>query len=48
MAFGILGLLVAVLIVGDAGERCGGLGFRHIGVLKSLGFTPNQVVAVYW
>ena len=22
-------------------------GFRHIGVLKALGFTPNQVMAVY-
>ncbi|MDX3758681.1 ABC transporter permease [Streptomyces sp. AK02-04a] len=47
MAFGILGLLVAVLIVGNVVSGAVVSGFRHIGVLKSLGFTPNQVVAVY-
>jgi putative ABC transport system permease protein len=47
MAFGILGLLVAVLIVGNVVSGAVVSGFRHIGVLKSLGFTPHQVVAVY-
>ncbi|MER5827302.1 ABC transporter permease, partial [Streptomyces mirabilis] len=47
MAFGILGLLVAVLIVANVVSGAVVSGFRHIGVLKSLGFTPNQVVAVY-
>ncbi|MET7935243.1 ABC transporter permease [Streptomyces sp. NPDC005322] len=47
MAFGILGLLVAILIVGNVVSGAVVSGFRHIGVLKCLGFTPNQVVAVY-
>ncbi|GIE35799.1 hypothetical protein Ait01nite_088440 [Actinoplanes italicus] len=45
--FGILGLLVAVIIVGNVVSGAVISGFRHIGVLKSLGFTPRQVVAVY-
>ncbi|MEU8954898.1 FtsX-like permease family protein [Streptomyces sp. NPDC048518] len=45
--FGILGLLVSVLIVGNVVSGAVVSGFRHIGVLKALGFTPNQVVAVY-
>ncbi|MFE8943065.1 ABC transporter permease [Streptomyces sp. NPDC007856] len=47
MAFGILGLLVAVLIVGNVVSGAVVSGFRHIGVLKSVGFTPIQVTAVY-
>ncbi|MFF4485418.1 ABC transporter permease [Streptomyces sp. NPDC001544] len=46
-AFGILGLLVAILIVGNVVSGAVVSGFRHIGVLKSLGFTPRQVLAVY-
>ncbi|BAL89994.1 putative permease [Actinoplanes missouriensis 431] len=45
--FGVLGLLVAVIIVGNVVSGAVISGFRHIGVLKSLGFTPRQVVAVY-
>ncbi|MEV8530731.1 ABC transporter permease [Streptomyces sp. NPDC051211] len=45
--FGILGLLVSVLIVGNVISGAVVSGYRHIGVLKALGFTPNQVVAVY-
>ncbi|MGW7454760.1 FtsX-like permease family protein [Streptomyces sp. NPDC054787] len=45
--FGVLGLLVSVLIVGNVVSGAVVSGYRHIGVLKSLGFTPNQVVAVY-
>ncbi|SEM43772.1 FtsX-like permease family protein [Streptacidiphilus jiangxiensis] len=47
MVFGVLGLLVAALIVGNVVSGAVVSGFRHIGVLKALGFTPNQVVAVY-
>ncbi|WP_232248272.1 ABC transporter permease [Streptacidiphilus rugosus] len=47
MVFGVLGLLVAVLIVGNVVSGAVVSGFRHIGVLKAIGFTPNQVVAVY-
>jgi putative ABC transport system permease protein len=45
--FGVLGLLVSVLIVGNVVSGAVVSGYRHIGVLKSLGFTPNQVMAVY-
>lgn len=45
--FGILGLIVSVLIVGNVVSGAVVSGFRHIGVLKALGFTPNQVTAVY-
>jgi putative ABC transport system permease protein len=47
MAFGILGIAVAVLIIGNVVSGAVISGFRHIGVLKALGFTPGQVVAVY-
>ncbi|WP_051969704.1 FtsX-like permease family protein [Kitasatospora azatica] len=47
VTFGVLGLIVAVLIVGNVISGAVVSGFRHIGVLKALGFTPNQVVAVY-
>ncbi|MEV7238298.1 FtsX-like permease family protein [Streptomyces sp. NPDC051020] len=45
--FGALGLVVAVLIVGNVVSGAVVSGYRHIGVLKALGFTPRQVVAVY-
>ncbi|WP_055694285.1 FtsX-like permease family protein [Streptomyces prasinopilosus] len=45
--FGILGLLVSTLIVGNVVSGAVVSGYRHIGVLKALGFTPSQVVAVY-
>ena len=47
MAFGILGLVVAVLITANVVSGAVVSGFRHIGVLKALGFTPNQAAAVY-
>ncbi|MGW3492187.1 ABC transporter permease [Streptomyces sp. NPDC001020] len=47
MVFGILGVLVAVLIVANVVSGAVISGFRHIGILKALGFTPRQVVAVY-
>ncbi|TDW70949.1 ABC transporter permease [Kribbella pratensis] len=47
MVFGWLGLAVAVLIVANVVSGAVVSGFKHIGVLKSLGFTPTQVMAVY-
>jgi putative ABC transport system permease protein len=45
--FGVLGLAVAVLIIANVISGAVVAGLRHIGVLKSVGFTPHQVVAVY-
>nr|WP_276515265.1 ABC transporter permease [Actinomadura coerulea] len=47
VAFGIAGLIVAVLVIGNVVSGAVVSGFRHIGVLKSLGFTPAQVTGVY-
>ncbi|MGY4771072.1 FtsX-like permease family protein [Kribbella sp. CWNU-51] len=47
MVFGWLGLAVAVLIVANVVSGAVVAGFRHIGVLKALGFTPLQVMTVY-
>ncbi|GIF68852.1 hypothetical protein Ais01nite_68870 [Asanoa ishikariensis] len=45
--FGVLGLVVGVVIVGNVVSGAVVSGYRHIGILKALGFTPSQVVAVY-
>ncbi|MFD0327278.1 ABC transporter permease [Streptacidiphilus monticola] len=45
--FGLLSLIVSVLITANVVSGAVVSGFRHIGVLKAIGFTPNQVVAVY-
>ncbi|MFF3213077.1 FtsX-like permease family protein [Streptomyces sp. NPDC002886] len=45
--FGVLGLLVSALIVANVVSGAVVSGNRHIGVLKAIGFTPNQVAAVY-
>ncbi|MFH9352017.1 ABC transporter permease [Kitasatospora sp. NPDC017646] len=45
--FGALGLIVSALIVGNVVSGAVVSGYRHIGVLKSIGFTPRQVVTVY-
>lgn len=47
MVFGWLGLAVAVLIVANVVSGAVVAGFKHIGVLKALGFTPSQVMVVY-
>ncbi|MQY37478.1 hypothetical protein SRB17_54820 [Streptomyces sp. RB17] len=47
MAFGILGILVSVLIVANVVGGAVVSGFRHIGILKALGFAPGQVLGVY-
>lgn len=47
LAFALLGLLLAVLIVISLVSGAVVAGFRRIGVLKSIGFTPLQVGATY-
>ena len=47
LAFAILGLVLAVLIVANVVSAAVIASYRRIGVLKSIGFTPAQVTAVY-
>ncbi|WP_027345240.1 ABC transporter permease [Hamadaea tsunoensis] len=47
VAFAVLGLILAVLITTNVVNGAVVSGFRTIGILKTLGFTPRQVVAVY-
>lgn len=43
VAFGVLGLVMSVLIIGIVVSGAVSAGTRRIGVLKSLGLTPGQV-----
>jgi hypothetical protein len=43
VAFGIIGLVLSVLIVVNVVGGAVVAGFRRIGILKSIGFTPAQV-----
>lgn len=45
--FGVLAAVVAVLIVANLVSGIVISGLRRVGVLKSLGFTPNQVAAIH-
>ena len=47
VAFGVLGLAMSVLIVANVVSGAVVAGTRRIGVLKSIGFSPGQVVASY-
>ncbi|CAM5708738.1 ABC transporter permease [Streptomyces aurantiogriseus] len=47
VAFGVLGLLLSVLVVGIVVSGAVGAATRRIGILKSLGFTPAQVVRAH-
>ena len=47
VAFGVIGLAMSVVIVGNVVNGAVVSGYRRIGVLKSIGFTPAQVVAAY-
>ena len=47
VAFGVLGLVMSVLIVANVVSGAVVAGTRRIGVLKSIGFSPAQVVATY-
>jgi putative ABC transport system permease protein len=47
VAFGIIGLVLAVLITASVASAAVLAGYRRIGVLRSIGFTPAQVAATY-
>lgn len=47
VAFGVIGLLMSVLIVANVVSGAVVAGYRRIGILKSIGFTPGQVMAAY-
>jgi len=47
VAFGLIGLVMSVLIVINVVSGAVVSGIKRIGVLKSLGFSPPQVVAAY-
>ena len=47
VAFALIGLVMAVLIVGNVVSGAVVAGYHRIGVLKSLGLTPAQVVVAY-
>jgi putative ABC transport system permease protein len=46
-AFGVLGLVMSILIIGIVVSGAVAAGTRRIGILKALGFTPAQVVRAY-
>jgi putative ABC transport system permease protein len=47
IAFGVTGLVLSVLIVINVVSGAVLAGYRRIGILKSIGFTPGQVAAAY-
>ena len=47
IAFAIIGLIMSVLIVTNVVSGAVIAGYYRIGVLKSIGFTPGQVIAAY-
>jgi putative ABC transport system permease protein len=47
LAFGVLGLLMSVIIIASVVSGAVGAQIRRIGILKSIGLTPGQVVRAY-
>jgi putative ABC transport system permease protein len=47
LAFAVLGLVMAALVVANVVSGAVLAGYKPIGIRKTLGFTPRQVVAVY-
>jgi len=47
VAFGLTGLVMSALIVINVVSGAVLAGYRRIGILKSIGFTPGQVVTAY-
>ncbi|MGQ4381089.1 ABC transporter permease, partial [Streptomyces sp. SAS_267] len=46
-AFGVLGIVMSVIIIGSVISGAVGTGLRRIGILKAIGFTPREVVRAY-
>jgi putative ABC transport system permease protein len=46
-AFGLIGIVLSVLIVANVVSGAVLSGYRRIGILKSIGFTPAQVILAY-
>ncbi len=47
LAFAVLGLVMAAFVVANVVSGAVLAGYRSIGIRKTLGFTPRQVVGVY-
>jgi putative ABC transport system permease protein len=47
VAFGILGIVMSILVITIVVSGAVAAGTRRIGILKSLGFTPGQVIRAY-
>ncbi len=47
VAFAIIGLVMSVLIVANVVSGAVIAGYYRIGILKSIGFTPGQVIVAY-
>jgi putative ABC transport system permease protein len=47
LAFAVLGLVMAALVVANVVSGAVIAGYQSIGIRKTLGFTPRQVVSVY-
>jgi putative ABC transport system permease protein len=47
VAFGLLGMVTSMLIVGNVVAAAVGAGTRRIGILKAIGFTPAEVTRAY-
>ena len=47
VAFALIGLVMSVLIVVNVVSGAVIAGYHRIGILKSIGFTPGQVIAAY-
>ena len=46
-AFGVIGLIMSALTVANVVSGAVVAGYRRIGILKGIGFTPGQVAAAY-
>jgi putative ABC transport system permease protein len=47
VAFAIIGVVMSMLIVANVVSGAVIAGYHRIGILKSIGFTPGQVIAAY-
>ncbi|GAB2579180.1 hypothetical protein GCM10027168_10060 [Streptomyces capparidis] len=47
LAFGVLGIVMSVIIVGSVISGAVGTSLRRIGILKAIGFTPREVVRAH-